>query len=213
MTQLAPLAGTRVAVSAKRVALWAAFVAALAASIAALAFGIPGLVQTLGTGLSHVVLLPSKGGQLFNYNDGVGNVHIVQGKFSYESVVVTGLPASVSAYVILAAVATMLTEIALCLCVALLAWRMLHHRPFRQSLTRTVGVSGLILAVGGFISQGASALAGRGTAQLLNQNDSSFWPVAGRFDPTWIVFGIVLLLVALAFEYGERLQNDADGLV
>ncbi|HEX4444447.1 MAG TPA: hypothetical protein VHZ81_12805 [Galbitalea sp.] len=213
MSQTLPLAGSRSAITTKRVILWAALLAALASGLASLAFGTAGLAQTLDTGLSHVVMVTGKGGQLFNYNDTQSNAHIVSGHYSYATVVVTGLPGSVTAYVLIASIATMLTKVALCLTIALLAWRMLHQRPFRRSLTKSVGIAGTILAVGGLLSQGATALAGRATATLLNQNDHSFWPVAGRFDPTWIVFGVVLLLVALAFEYGERLQNDSEGLV
>ena len=39
------------------------------------------------------------------------------------------------------------------------------------------------------------------------------WPLAGRFDLTFLGVGLVLLLVGLAFEYGERLQRDTEGLV
>lgn len=213
MSATLPLAGSSSVIARKRAILWVALVAALAAGAAALGFGIVGLVQTLSSGLSHVVLVTSgKGGQLFQYNNTVGP-HIVTGRFSYETVVVSGLPGSVVAYVLVASLATILTEVALCLTIALLAWRMLHHRPFRRSLSRSIGLAGAVLAVGGLVAQGATVLAGRATATLLNQNSHTLWPVAGHFDPTWIVFGVVLLLIALAFEYGERLQNDADGLV
>jgi hypothetical protein len=195
------------------VILWTALVAALASGVASLASGVAGLVQTLTSGRSLVTLSALGGAdQRYTYQTSV-HAHIVSGHYSYDAVVVAGLPGSVTAYVLVASIATMLTEVALCLTIALLAWRMLHHRPFRRSLTRTVGVAGAILALGGLLSQGATALAGRATATLLNENDHSFWPVAGRFDPTWIVFGVVLLLVALAFEYGERLQSDSEGLV
>lgn len=213
MSSPAVIAGSRPAVAVKRVALWIVFVAALAAGVAAVAFGIAGMVQSLSTGLSTVVLLPSRGAQIFNVNDKYGTVHIVNGQFSYSSVVVRGLPGSIVAYIVVAAVATILTEFALCAVIATLAWRMLNHRPFRRSMTLSVGAAGVILIVGGLLSQAATSLAGSATASVLNRNDHTFWPVAGRFDPTWIVFGVVLLLVALAFEYGERLQSDSDGLV
>jgi hypothetical protein len=213
MTQVAELSGSRPLVATKRAFLWLFLLAALAGAVAAVAFGIAGVVQTISTGLSHIAIVTPKGGQLFYSNNTGSGVHIVSGKFTYSTVVVTGLPASVEAYVIVAAVATMLTEIALCGTIAMLAWRMLNHRPFRRTLTKSVGFAGIILIVGGLLAQGATALAGRATATILNQHDHTLWPVAGRFDPTWIVFGVVLLIVAIAFEYGERLQGESDGLV
>ena len=211
MSQTLSLVGSRPQIATKRATLWIVLIAALGGAVASIVYGVVGLVQTLGSGESHLVMVANKGGQLFNYNE--GNVHILHGHFTYATVVVTGLPGSVVTYIVVAAVATILTEVALCGAVAVLAWRMLQHRPFRRSLTRTVGFAGLVLAIGGLLSQGATSLAGSTTASLLNRNDHTFWPVAGRFDPTWIVFGVVLLIVALAFEYGERLQNETDGLV
>jgi hypothetical protein len=40
-----------------------------------------------------------------------------------------------------------------------------------------------------------------------------FWPVAGRFDPSFLGPAFALLLVGLAFEFGERLQRETEGLV
>lgn len=48
-------------------------------------------------------------------------------------------------------------------------------------------------------------------------NDSStvqgFWPLIGSMDGTPLGIGVGLLLVGLAFEYGEGLQRDTEGLV
>jgi len=40
-----------------------------------------------------------------------------------------------------------------------------------------------------------------------------FWPIQAAVDggPIWI--GVVMMLIGLAFEYGERLQRDTAGLV
>jgi hypothetical protein len=57
------------------------------------------------------------------------------------------------------------------------------------------------------------ALAGGLAASEINGHDHGYWPLAGTFDPTLVVFGVVLLLVGLAFEYGARLQKETEGLV
>ena len=67
---------------------------------------------------------------------------------------------------------------------------------------------------GGFISQGSGSLATAMAASELNgAGRDGIWPVAGSIDFTFVAFGVVLMLVGLAFEYGERLQRDTEGLV
>lgn len=110
--------------------------------------------------------------------------------------------------------AAMLTQAALCAAVAVLAWRVPRRNPFRRSVSLAVTCAGAILLVGGMISQAANSIATGLAASELNVSGSrGFWPLAGRFDPTFLVIGVVLLLVGLAFEYGERLVRDTDGLV
>ena len=52
-------------------------------------------------------------------------------------------------------------------------------------------------------------------ADQLNGNSTGdgFWPMIGTVDGAPFGIGICLLLVGLAFEYGERLQRDTEGLV
>jgi hypothetical protein len=212
MSQVAPLTGSRPLVVTKRAVLWVAFIAALAAAVAALVFGTVGLTRSLSSSVSTVNLVTSSGGAIFKYNDKYNLHYTPTGTIAF-TLRAARLPQNIAAWVITGTVATILTEMALCLVIALLAWRMLNHRPFRRSFSRSVLAAGVILAVGGLIAQGAEALAGSETAAIVNRDNFTLWPVAGHFDPTWIVFGVVLMLVALAFEYGERLQNDSDGLV
>jgi len=42
---------------------------------------------------------------------------------------------------------------------------------------------------------------------------TGFWPMAFSGDLSPIGFGLALLIVASAFEYGERLTRQTDGLV
>ncbi|HEX3680319.1 MAG TPA: hypothetical protein VHU90_11410 [Galbitalea sp.] len=70
-----------------------------------------------------------------------------------------------------------------------------------------------IAAIATVLSQAGVALASGAAAKELNGGGNGFWPLAGRFDPTLAIFGIVLLLVGLAFEYGTRLQKETEGLV
>ena len=50
-------------------------------------------------------------------------------------------------------------------------------------------------------------------SELDGAGRDGIWPVTGSIDFTFVSFGVVLMLVGLAFEYGERLQLDTEGLV
>jgi hypothetical protein len=135
------------------------------------------------------------------------------GTFATADVDVTGLSGQVVGFALAAGIANALTEVALCTLIAMLTWRLLHRGMFRRALANTVGVAGTVLAVGSLVSQAGIALAGAQAAFEINGHGHSYWPIEATFDATVPVFGIVLTLVALAFEYGARLQKDTEGLV
>jgi hypothetical protein len=138
---------------------------------------------------------------------------VIDGTYPTATLQARGLSSTVVILVTTAAAATVLIQVSLSALIALLSWRLLRGGLFRRSIARAVSAAGLILAIGGMISQAGVALAGGAAAKELNGGGYGFWPLAGRFDPTLAIFGIVLLLVGLAFEYGTRLQNDTEGLV
>jgi hypothetical protein len=105
-------------------------------------------------------------------------------------------------------------QVSLWALVAYLCWRLLHGRALRRSVSTIVGIAGVVLVVGGFAQSTASAIASGVAAQQLNTAaHNSFWPLSGRFDFSLTGTGFVLLIVALVFEYGARLQKDTEGLV
>jgi hypothetical protein len=66
----------------------------------------------------------------------------------------------------------------------------------------------------GSISQGfGSFTTAMAPSELTGASRDGFWPVAGSNISAYVAFGVVLMLVGLAFEYGERLQRDTEGLV
>lgn len=110
-----------------------------------------------------------------------------------------------------------LTVIAVAGMVALLCTTLLRRRPFTRTATWFIGITGLILMVGGIIGQLLSALSRwvliDGLKPLAALNG---FPVP---DPSWtidftpIAAGVVLAVIASAFEIGRRMQRDNDGLV
>lgn len=143
-----------------------------------------------------------------------GAARMVDGSWDSAMIVLTGVSGAPAVWSLIALVAGVLTPTLFCALVVLLCWRLILRGIFRRSLSVGVAVLGSVVAVGAVLSQGASSLASGTAAALLNGPEAhGYWPIAGRFDATWLIVGFVLALVGLAFEYGERLQRDTDGLV
>ena len=135
------------------------------------------------------------------------------GYFASADVDVSGLSGQVIGFGLAAGIATGLTEVALCALIAILTWRLLRRGLFRRALANTVGAAGTVLATGSLVSQACIALAAAQATSEINGPGKGYWPIEATFDPTIPVFGIVLILVGIAFEYGARLQKETEGLV
>jgi hypothetical protein len=111
-------------------------------------------------------------------------------------------------------IAGTIVQVSLWALVGYLCWRLLHGRALRRSVSIVVGIAGLVLIIGGFVQSTTIAIAaGVAAHQLDTAAGNSFWPLDGRFDFSLTSTGFVLLIVALVFEYGARLQKDTEGLV
>ena len=72
------------------------------------------------------------------------------------------------------------------------------------------------MLIGGLLSAGLAVFSSWLIAEQLNAASDGldgFWPISAAVDPTFIVLGIGLMFVGLAFDYAERLQRDTAGLV
>jgi hypothetical protein len=212
MSQTDQLAGRGAIVALSRGVLWVFFVLALAAGLFSLVFGAVGTIASLADGTTPLSLaldqpLPAAADR--------GSASIVSGSYDSASVVVGGLDSGTVVLAMVARIAGILTQAAIAASVALIAWRLLRGRAFRRSLSLTVTFSGAILLVGGLLSGGVGMLADWMAADQLNGGVSrgGFWPLIGTVDGTPLGIGVCLLLVGLAFEYGERLQRETEGLV
>jgi len=212
MSQTDQLAGKGPMVAMSRVTVLIFLALAIAAGLFALIFGLGGVVASLTSGTTPLTLsldhaLPAAADR--------GSASIVSGGYDSASVVVSGLDSGTVALATIARIAGVLTQAAIAASIALLAWRLLRGRAFRRSLSLIVAISGAILLIGGLLSSGLGVLAAWMTADQLNGSRTleGFWPIIGTVDGTPLGIGVCLLLVGLAFEYGERLQRDTEGLV
>jgi len=192
---------------------WVIFGIAALVFVGTLALSIWGVIGNLSSGtigltLSTTQTLPAEADQ--------GPAALLSGEFDTATIVVGGLDAGTFAIALISKIALALTQLAIAASVVLLCWSLVKARPFRRSLSITVTISGAIVLIGGVLSAGLGVLASWMVADQLNDPDAGldgFWPILAGVDPTFIAIGVALMLAGLAFEYGDKLQRDTDGLV
>ena len=98
----------------------------------------------------------------------------------------------------------------------LLAFRLRRKVLFTAGSAWVIAVCGTILALAGSAGQVIETL-GRtrlGDVIGLDQGTGSEYPIfVGTFSFAPLVAGLVLIMVAAAFQYGRRLQKDTEGLI
>lgn len=195
-----------------RIGMWLILGGSIVYALVVLASGISRLVYQLATRTWSGSLIV--GGDLPASAD-AGTATLIRG--SYESASVTLGDLSDWAFGVLTTglVFSVITGAIVALAFVYLSWRLLRAKPFKKSLTFTFCTAGAALLLGSILSLGFEAF-GRMIAitELLgNDITTGFWPIAFTGDLTPIGFGLALLIVACAFEYGERLSRETDGLV
>ncbi|WP_010204001.1 hypothetical protein [Salinibacterium sp. PAMC 21357] len=146
-------------------------------------------------------------------------------KAEYESVslVIEGLPAGIRVLLVSQETAGAMLGIGLSLIVFVLGTKLLKKRPFARSATwSALAASVLVMAIGMLLPMlhgitNAEIIQFLGDTVLAN-GDSGIgeeglliFGVLIDFSP--LAWGLALGVVAAAFEFGERLQRDTDGLI
>lgn len=144
--------------------------------------------------------------------DAVGVPRILDGAFSTATVSIADLGAAPRTLVALGAGFAVLTQVAIALAIAYLCWRLYKGNPFVASVTRAVWLAAASLAIGSLLSQALLGFASWTAIDDLRLDAAAF-PLELSIDLVPILAGLALLLIASAFEFGERLQRDTEGLV
>jgi hypothetical protein len=209
MTTTSSLVGTRLTRRINAVFLWAVLgICGIGASLI-LIFGIGGIVADLSSGSAWLTMLADK--QVPSAGLGGG---FATGSYETAVVHVHHLNGPSLGFAVTAEVAATLVQASLFALVAYLSWRLLRERALRRSLSVIVSLAGAILVVGGTIQAGAESIAPALAAEQLNHAaHNHFWPLGAPFDGSLIGIGFALLVIALVFEYGARLQKETEGLV
>jgi hypothetical protein len=145
-----------------------------------------------------------------------GSADLVAGHYAIADVLVAGLPSGVIALHLFGTVTNAVMALVLAATLAMISWRLLRSTPFARRLSATVSAAGGLFMVGSLASAGVGVMAAWLTADDLNTpaaDGAGLWPMVATVDPTLIALGFGMLVVGLAFEYGEHLHRDTVGLV
>jgi hypothetical protein len=135
--------------------------------------------------------------------------------FTHAEVQTSALSVGVVSWLNIGAALGAITQVIVALSIAYLGWRLLRGDPFRRSLTVTTVTAAVALIVGtglaALVTSGATFFA----LQELSPSDfmTERLPFIFNFDITPAIVGVALGVVASAFEYGEKLRSDTQGLV
>lgn len=191
-----------------RGSVWVIFVASALAGVVIVVLGTLSIVDSLTSG--RVALILTTSGRLPGEAD-AGSARIVEGAYESATVVLENLSGGTVAVATSAAVIGLLRQAAVCGAIALLAWWLLRPSTFSRSLSLGIALAGGVLLIGGILSVGLGGFASWMAAGELNDPAAGldgFWPVSASLNLAPLMLGFVLLLVGLALEAGEKLQDD-----
>jgi hypothetical protein len=191
-------------------ALWLFTGMAAFVGVAVAVSAVPAIVELFGeqvpVSLSASMTVPA--------DAATGSASIVSGSFDRADLVVSGidvwprvaLAASV-AMSALSSVAVAATVVALCLGI-------LSGRPFVRSVTWLLATASIVLIAGSLLAALFDMIAMFSIVAALNPDPSdAVFPFRSEFDFTPLLIGLVFGAVATAFQLGQKMQRDAEGLV
>ena len=174
-------------------------------------FGLVALVTQLANGDIQPLMYWRTGYTSFTVDSNLGGTVQMGGQGGSTVITATGASAGTVAIYVAATVVGMLTQVALGLLGLRMVSRLRAGLPFnrgawREVVTLSVAVLGLGIAAQllGWWSRVALIADSKGTEAF----STSFVP-----EPLTIALGLAVLLVGVAFRFGEQLQADNDGLV
>jgi uncharacterized membrane protein YozB (DUF420 family) len=107
-----------------------------------------------------------------------------------------------------------LATVIVCLSLWWLGLSLIRQRAFRRSMAPVLGTAAIALVFVGMFAPFLGAVARAQVVEQLPASDAGmFWTLLYQLDPAPVGWGIALALVATAFEVGQRLQKETEGLV
>lgn len=139
---------------------------------------------------------------------------VVAANYESLSMTIEGLPATSRGYLIAAMIAGTLVSIGIATMIAWLCLRVFVGRPFVRSTTLGIGIVAILVIAGGLGSSLFSSVAHAEIMKFLDLAGEQGLPVAlFTVDLAPLGWGLALAVVAAAFELGQRMQRETEGLV
>lgn len=133
----------------------------------------------------------------------------------YESALlsVVDAPGSARAWLAAESATSGLLAVGLCTIVAIVGMQLLAARPFARVATISIMTASILVMVTGTAGQFFGAAARTEVVQFLGSAGAEFYIFTFNFDLAPFAYGFALAVIAGAFQLGERMQRDADGLI
>lgn len=181
----------------------------------AVSIGIATIVGAVGAGVEIfgspvAVSLPVHDAPMVELSDAAG---IAAAEYTESVVTVESLPAG-ARWLLFAEIALpALATVVVCAALWWLGLSLIRQRAFRRSMVPVLATAAFALIVAGMIGP---LLGGIGRAEVVEQlsaDTSQFWAFLVSANLAPVGWGIALALMATAFEVGQRLQRETEGLV
>lgn len=134
-------------------------------------------------------------------------------QFESLGMTVAGAPGSARGALIAAAVLTALVGIGICAAVAWLCVRVLVGRPFVRSASWGIGIVAILVMAGCMGGALFNSVAHAEIVDALGLEDAGLPIFLATIDLAPLGWGLALAVVAAAFEIGQRMQRETEGLV
>lgn len=186
---------------------------AVSIALAALVAVVRGAYEVFGANVP--VRMPLAG----NVGDGAleGVAGVRSAAYSQADVVFDAVPGGARWMMLLEGALPALATVGVCAVAWWLGVSLIRGRPFRTTMSTTIGVAACLVAAGGLFGQVAGAVARAMIVDALAAEDPSVYDAFVAFqldlDLAPLGWGFALALIATAFAAGSRLQRETEGLV
>lgn len=136
---------------------------------------------------------------------------VVAASAETATLTVQGLPGTARAALIGAAIAGSLVSIGICAVLAWLCVRVFVGRPFVRSATWGIGIVAILVLISGLAAPLLTGIGHAEAAAALDLDEVAAFMV--KIDLASIGWCFALAVVGGAFEIGQRMQRDTEGLV
>lgn len=126
---------------------------------------------------------------------------------------VVDAPWAARAWLVAETASSILLTVGLCAIVAFVGMKLLAGRPFARTATLSIMTAAILVVVTGTLGQLFGALARAEIVDYLGAAGNDFYLFLFNFDPAPLAYGFALAVIAGAFQLGERMQRDTEGLV